>query len=82
MPNLTDNRKPFDWQPKYPKEAYIQICCEAFYVGTLLLVIPILLFVVWTGLPNSWFHLTEARYRTLSLYLYAWLGGSLGVNTI
>ena len=50
--DLTDNREPFDWEPKYPREARVQIRWEAVYVAGMLLLVPTLLFVVWMGWPN------------------------------
>jgi hypothetical protein len=44
-----------------------------------LFLVPILLFIVWTGFPiKSWFALDDQRYPTFALYSYAWLGGTLG----
>ena len=76
--DLTDNRKPFDWESKYPCKAQIQIRWEAAYVATMLVLIPILLFVIWTCWPNHFLKLTDGQYKTVALFGYAWLGGSLG----
>lgn len=74
----TDNRDPFEWQSKYPPEAKKQIRLEtACVVGTLFSV-PVLLFVVWHGLPNVWMRLDDERYATFARYFYAWFGGTLG----
>lgn len=76
--DITDNRKPYDWKPRYPDEARRQIRWEAVYVAVMLLLVPILLFVVWMRWPNLLLKLTDDRYSTLALFGYAWLGGSLG----
>jgi hypothetical protein len=76
--DITDARDPYDWEPKYPRDARIQIRWEAFYVSSMLFLVPILLFVLWMGWPNLCLKLPGDRYATLALYAYAWLGGSLG----
>ena len=76
--DLTDGREPFDWEPRYPKEARDQFRLEAAYVAGMLALVPLLLFVVWMGWPRSWLGLDEARYHVLTRYCYAWLGGTLG----
>lgn len=76
--DYTDNREPFDWEPKYPQAARVQIRWEAVYVAGMLLLVPTLLFALWMAWPNLLLKLTVERYATLTLYGYAWLGGSLG----
>lgn len=74
----TDSRKLYEWGSKYSPQANAQIRIEATVVVATLFAVPILLFIVWLGLPKAWLGLDDQRYGTFSRYCYAWLGGTLG----
>ena len=77
--DLSDDRKPGDWQTRYAdRTAQRGIRREALYLWALLLLVPAFLFVCWLGVPGKWCGLDAGRSTTLSLYLYSWLGGTLG----
>lgn len=69
----TDGRSAGVWRTRYEKEALAHIWKEAIYVGSLLIVIPILIISIhqdFLGLLNI--------PATIKKYSYAWIGGSLG----
>jgi hypothetical protein len=75
----TDNRKLGDWQSKYTDpEAKRGIRVEALYLGTLLLLSPIMMVVFWLGYPKSLLRLSDEKYAVLLKYSLAWLAGVLG----
>jgi hypothetical protein len=77
--DLLDGRTPGDWKSRYPdKKAQRAMLSEACFLAVLLIGIPILIVVVWMGEPRTWLSLSEAEYRTLATFAYAWLAGALG----
>jgi len=77
--DLMDGRKPGEWETRYKdKEAQKAIQKEAIYVVTIILVIPILLFIFWMDWHLKWLNLDVAKNSTLKKVAYATLGGTLG----
>ena len=74
-----DGRKPLEWQSRYTDPvARRWILIEATYLALLILIAPAAILLLWSEYPQDWFHLSNAKYRTLFLYGLAWLGGTLG----
>lgn len=77
--NPTDSRRLLEWESKYTDPTpRLWILIEATYLALLLVLIPLAMLVIWTEYPRNWLHLSEHKYRTLSLYGLAWLGGTFG----
>lgn len=76
--DLTDDRKAYDWESKYPDKAKKQIRWECAYLLALLFAAPALLFLLWLGHPRAWLGLSETQYPTFAHYVYSWVGGTLG----
>jgi hypothetical protein len=74
----TDNRKPLDWQSKYPPDAWRYIKLEGAYLFLLLAAVPTVLLVLWLDAPKYWFGLSDAKYTPILKYCLAWMGGLLG----
>jgi hypothetical protein len=69
----TDGRKPGSWRTRYDTEALPFIWREARYVGSLLVLIPILIVCI-----HQDFFLQIVIPHVIKKYSYAWLGGCLG----
>jgi len=68
-----------DWKSRYPdQEARRGIRAEAFYIGSLLVLVPILLLVLWLDYPKRWFGIPDAKYPAIFKFGVAWLSGTLG----
>lgn len=76
--NPTDNRKPLDWESKYPARARTEIWRESWYLAGLLLITPILMVALWLEAPKNLLGLTDQKYAPMMKYGLAWLGGMLG----
>ena len=75
----TDGREPLDWKSKYDdRDAQKAIRMEAFYLGFLLAICPLLLVVFWLDYPQKWFAIPDTKYPAVWRYSVAWLGGMLG----
>ncbi len=75
----TDNRDLLDWQTRYPSPAAGKIRFEAVYLGSLLAVIPALMFAIECHIPRLlWNNLNTQCIDIVSTYGLAWLGGTLG----
>lgn len=74
--DLTDNRPPFEWKSRWPPEAQRGMRLEAVYIAVIFALAFGAIYAIWA---NRWqFGLSEAEYRTLAHYAYAFLGGLLG----
>lgn len=77
--DLTDNRKPYDWAPRYEdRRAKRRIRWEATYVFLLLLGCPVFIAAVWLGALEEIFRLTPEEDQTMSFFAYTWVSGTLG----
>jgi hypothetical protein len=75
----TDSRELLDWKSKYSDPAAQRgILVETIYVGTLLLLSPVVMVVLWLGYPKHLLHLDDQRYAVLVRYGLAWFSGVLG----
>jgi len=74
-----DGRQPYDWETRYPKQAWVQIIIEAAYTILLGLVTLLLLFLNWTGTLASLSPIpvpsTEVFSNLVCYMLAAQLGG-------
>ena len=77
--DITDNRKLWDWEPRYPPEARKAIRFEAVYLAVSLLSIPPLLLAFYCRIPAiAWALLNPSAQSAVERYGLAWLGGGLG----
>jgi hypothetical protein len=75
----TDNRKLLEWKSRYPQEAGKSINFEAAYLGCLLAINPVLMFLLLAHVPNLvWYRLDPKIGDTVTTYGLAWTGGTLG----
>lgn len=74
----TDGRAPVEWQSKYPKHARRQVWLESGYLGALLFLSPLLIGIIYSGTPNDWLKMDVHHYQRASIYVAAWLSGTLG----
>lgn len=74
----TDNRELLDWSSKYPAEARREIRCEAIYLGSLLMLVPLAMVVLWLRWPQASLGIPPCDYDVVLKYALAWLGGTLG----
>jgi hypothetical protein len=73
-----DGRSPLEWQSKYEPGAKNEIRKEAGYLGALLAIIPVALFVVWLEFPKVWFGIPPEKYPSFARFSASWLSGTLG----
>ncbi len=73
-----DRRRPLEWESKYPAEANKQITKEAWYLGVLLFLPPILLTVLALIDIRELLPISEANAMLLTHAISAWLAGTLG----
>lgn len=73
-----DGRRPYDWKSKWDSDARKKMRVEGFYLATLLLVCPLVLFVLATEKLADPLRLTPGDARLLALYGGAWIGGTIG----
>jgi hypothetical protein len=77
--DLTDGRKPLEWQSKYADPAARRgICLEACYLAFLLFGAPAAILLLWLEYPKLWLGLSAQKYQPLLTYGLAWLSGVLG----
>lgn len=74
----TDGRRRWEWRSKYPPAARKGIKQEAWYLATLLLILPIVMGGFWLEFPRAILAVPEAKYRTLLRFGFAWAAGTLG----
>jgi hypothetical protein len=74
----SDDRKHYDWESRWPKNARKRIRVEAGYLSLLLALCAIAIFLVWDGHIVIWLKLKSDQYGTFERYSYAGLGGLLG----
>ena len=75
----TDNRDLYDWKSRYDDPiARKEIRREAIYLGLLLVGLPVVMALFWLGYPKQILHATDAQYRPVVKYVFAWGSGSLG----
>lgn len=77
----TDGREPYDWKSKYPKEARVEILREAIYIGIVLGLSLLGLYLNWFGVFSC--HLKDDPTRVIAfegivLYFFSGLiGGTI-----
>jgi hypothetical protein len=71
--NPTDGRSIGEWESRFPQNAKKKIRRESFYLGSILLCIPILLVLIHLDCFDTLKIPIEVKK-----YLYAWIGGTLG----
>lgn len=74
----TDGRKPYEWKSKYPKEARDEMLGEAIYIGIVLALSLLGLYLNWCGVFSC--HLEEEPTRAIAfdgivLYFFSGLMG-------
>lgn len=75
----TDNRKLLQWESRYPVEARKNIHFEAVYLGSLLLLSPVIMFLLLAHVPDPvWSRFTPRIQGAATTYGLAWVGGTLG----
>lgn len=75
----TDGRKSSDWESRYPDVARRQITIEAWYLGVLLALSPLLLMFLECHRPVwAWKWIDRPAQETITHYGMAWIGGTLG----
>lgn len=75
----TDNRKLLQWESRYPSEARKSINFEAGYLGILLALSPILMFLLVAHLPDwAWNRVDSPVRQAVTTYGLAWAAGTLG----
>jgi len=75
----TDGRKRYDWKSRYDDPAARrEIHLEAWYLGALLFVLPLMMVLLWLEYPKYVIHLSDQKYRPILKYGFAWASGSLG----
>jgi hypothetical protein len=77
--DITDSRKPLDWESRYPTPAWKQISIEAVYLGLCLCISPVVLMGIFCHRPQTFWSMFDFRTQTaLTRYGLAWFGGALG----
>lgn len=77
--DLTDGRKPGDWQTRYGDPvARGKIRSEALYLGLWLAFSLVFLILLMLELPQHWVNLSGKTSQQFSLCIGAWLAGTLG----
>jgi len=76
--DLTDGRRPFQWESRWPPEAKKQIHKEALYVLTLFASIPVVTVLVANKTLGGVLGLTLHGYPQFETYSFSALGGLLG----
>ena len=75
----TDGRPPGDWKTRYTEpEAKKEIRKEALYLGLLLAVFSVSLFLVLLEKPQDWLHLSGDTLKYFNMSVGAWVAGTLG----
>lgn len=76
--DITDGRAALDYESHYPPEVRKEMRGEIIYLGLLLLLSPILIVLLYTGVPNRFLLLDPNVYRKISLFGTAWMSGLIG----
>jgi hypothetical protein len=76
--DLTDGRRPGEWQSRYEPEAWKFIRREAAYLVVFMVMALVMILLVWLRRPQSLLHLSAADTRVFSRYAFAGLSGALG----
>jgi hypothetical protein len=77
--NQTLLNKSNTWETRYGNPiAKQQINWEAIYLGVLLFLIPVLMYLIWIGYVGELLNLDNIQIISFNKYALAWLGGSLG----
>jgi len=77
--DITDNRKQWEWETRYPSVAWKGIWFEAAYLAVSLFSAPILLFAFHNRKPQIiWALLSLPSQAAVEHYGLAWIGGMLG----
>ncbi|MBP3524272.1 MAG: hypothetical protein J6M56_11970 [Clostridia bacterium] len=74
----TDGRKPYEWQSKYPKEARNEMLWEAIYIGAVLVVSFLGLFLNWSGVFSCFLKVDPTRVIAFEGILLYFLSGLMG----
>lgn len=73
-----DSHARWDWKSKYGDDANAHIRAESWYLGILLISVPLLMVGLWLELPKHVWHIPDPKYPAIMRYGLAWLGGTLG----
>ena len=76
--DIKDGRKLGEWKSKYSSEALTGIKYEAIYLVVLLFGCPLMMLLLFLGLPKIWLGVDDVIYKSIVKYGLAWLGGTLG----
>lgn len=74
----TDGRKPYEWQSKYPKEARDEMLGESIYIGVVLVVSFLGLFLNWSGVFSCFLKedpTSVVAFEGILLYFFSGLMG-------
>ena len=74
----TDGRKPYEWQSKYPKDARNEMLGEAIYIGVVLVMSFLGLFLNWSGVFSCSLKEDPTRavaFEGILLYFFSGLMG-------
>lgn len=74
----TDGREPYEWTSKYPDTARIEMMREAIYIGFVLVVSLLGLFLNWCGLISRWVKVEESRVDSFEGIMFYFFAGLLG----
>ncbi len=74
----TDGRKPYEWKSKYPNEARGEMKREAIYIGLVLIVSLLGLFLNWCGLFSCWFGVADSRIAPFEGIVFYFFAGLMG----
>ena len=74
----TDGRKSYDWKSRYPKEAHDEMLREAIYIGAVLALSLLGMFLNWCGVFNCCVGEDPARASALRGIVFYFFSGLMG----
>lgn len=77
--DLTDGRNDYEWESKWPPDAWRGIRFEGVYLTILLITLPVTTVAIWRQVPRNWLgDISSEEYDFLALRVYSIVGGILG----